>query len=98
MAILLHAGMPPVLASSFGFAAGAATRFFTAYFKVYSPTGTMRATMPRFVLALGAQALLNSLLLAGMIEAGMGVWWAQVMTTIILTFGNYLLYRLWVFR
>jgi putative flippase GtrA len=98
MALLLHAGMQPVLASSLGFVAGAITRFLTAYINVYAPTGTMRAAMPRFLLALAAQFFLNSLLLAGLIETGMGVWWAQVLTSGVLTFSNYLVYRLWVFR
>ena len=98
MAALLHGGTQPILASSLGFVAGAITRFLTAYFKVYAPTGTMRAAMPRFLLALGAQFIVNSLLLAAMIDVGMTVWWGQVVTTLVLTFGNYLVYRLWVFR
>ncbi|MCI0594528.1 GtrA family protein [Chromohalobacter sp.] len=98
MAVLLRAGTQPVLASSLGFVAGAVTRFLTAYFKVYAPTGTMRAAMTRFLLALGTQFFLNSVLLAGMLEMRMSVWRAQVLTTVLLTFGNYLVYRLWVFR
>lgn len=98
MAVLLHLGTQPVVASGLGFIAGAVTRFLTAYFKVYAPSGTMRAAMPKFLLALGAQFVLNLLILAGMIAWGMSVWWAQVATTVLLTFGNYLVYRLWVFR
>ena len=98
MAVLLQAGTQPVLASSLGFMAGAITRFFTAYYTVYAPTGAVRSTVPRFVLALGTQFFLNSALLAGLIEIGVAVWWAQVATTVLLTFGNYLVYRLWVFR
>ncbi len=98
MAVLLGFGLPPVAASGVGFLAGAATRFLTAYFNVYTPSGTIVDAMPKFLLALGAQFILNSLLLAGLLEAGLGIWWAQVSTTIILTFANYLAYRLWVFR
>lgn len=98
MAALLHVGTQPVVASSLGFIAGAATRFLTAYFKVYAPTETMRTAMPKFLLTLGGQFIINFLTLAVLMDAGMSVWWAQVVTTGLLTFGNYLVYRLWVFR
>jgi len=33
-----------------------------------------------------------------MIELGLPLWPAQIVTTVLLTVSNYLAYRLWVFR
>jgi len=98
MACALYAGTTAVVASSIGFAGGAVVRFFTAYFKVFAPKNSVILTIPRFLLALTIQGLLNSALLTLLLAAGMTVWWAQITTTIAMTFLNYLVYRLWVFR
>ena len=45
-----------------------------------------------------AQLAANSALLAALTREGVAVWPAQVTTTIVLTFVNYLVYRWWVFR
>jgi putative flippase GtrA len=97
MALLLGVGLLPVLASSIGFIAGATTRFVTAYYKVFAPASTVLRTIPRFLLALAGQGLLNSALLASLLSV-LPVWWAQITTTTALTILNYLVYRLWVFR
>jgi len=97
MALAMRAGAAPVGASAIGFCAGAMVRFFTAYFHVYSPTTTVRAAAPRFVLALAAQFVANAALLGALIGGGMDVWWAQVVTTTLLAFATYLVYRLLVF-
>ena len=52
----------------------------------------------RFVVVIAAQLAANSALLAGLLALGTSLWPAQIATTIALTFGNYLAYRLWVFR
>jgi putative flippase GtrA len=52
----------------------------------------------RFAVAIAAQLAANSALLAALTNGGVAVWPAQVATTILLTFGNYLVYRWWVFR
>ena len=44
------------------------------------------------------QLALNSALLALLLDGGVPLWPAQIATTIVLTFANYLAYRLWVFR
>lgn len=98
MALLLNSDVTPIVASSTGFCAGALTRFLTAYYNVFTPTGTVKAAVPKFLAALAGQAILNSLLLGTLMSTGMGVWWAQVSTTIFMTFLNYLVYRIWVFR
>jgi putative flippase GtrA len=42
--------------------------------------------------------LANTALLGALLATGIGVWPAQIATTILLTFANYAAYRLWVFR
>jgi len=54
------------------------------------------AAEPRLVIQLRIAA--NSASLAGLTHAGLGVWPAQVLTTLLLTVVNYLVYRWWVFR
>ena len=95
---LLRLGMHAITASALGFCAGALTRFALSYWKVFAPTRGLTAAGGRFVLAIGAQAVANSALLASLLHAGLSTWTAQVTTTIVLTFANFLAYRLWVFR
>lgn len=95
---LLRLAMQPVAASALGFCAGALTRFALSYFKVFSPTRGLTAAGTRFVLAIGAQAVANSALFAALLHAGLSTWTAQIATTVVLTFANFLAYRLWVFR
>jgi putative flippase GtrA len=98
MYLLLKGGFTPIIASSIGFCAGALTRFLTAHYHVFEPTGSVKVTIPKFLLALAAQGVLNSLLLSALLDAGMAIWWGQITTTILMTFVNYIAYRLWVFR
>jgi putative flippase GtrA len=98
MALLLRAGATPLMATCGGFVGGAITRFFTAYFHVFAPSQSVKFAIPRFVITLGAQFILNALLFEGLRTAGLGVWPAQIAATILLTFVNYVVYRLWVFR
>lgn len=98
MYAMLRMGLAPVAASAVGFGAGALVRFAFSYAHIFAPTAGVHAAGLRFAVALGAQLAANSAVLAALTEAGVGVWVAQVATTIVLTFGNYLVYRLWVFR
>lgn len=98
MYMLLGAGLAPVPASAAGFVAGAVTRFVSAYAHIFAPTRGVHAAGLRFVVAITAQLAANSALLAAFTHAGAPVWPAQVATTILLTFVNYLVYRWWVFR
>lgn len=98
MSLALRAGAAPLVATSIGFIGGAIVRFLTAYFHVFAPSESVGFALPRFLLVLAAQWMLNVLLLAGLMQAGLSVWIAQIATTILLTFVNYLVYRLWVFR
>lgn len=91
-------GMAAVPASTAGFAGGAAARYLLSYYKVFSPTGSVPATLFRFMIALAAQMAANSFMLAFLLHNGWSVWSAQVTTTVMLTFANYLAYRLWVFN
>lgn len=95
---LVRAGVPGVPASAGGFLFGALTRFALSYFHVFLPTRGVKVASVRFVIVIALQLAANSALLAGLIEAGLSLWPAQVVTTVLLTVGNYLAYRLWVFR
>jgi putative flippase GtrA len=96
--LLLRAGLDPVAGSAVGFVGGAATRFLLAYHHVFTPSHGLAIAGRRFLLALLAQFVANSALLAALLAAGLPVWPAQVTTTVVLTFANYAVYRVWVFR
>lgn len=98
MWVLTLGGVAPVPASAVGFVAGAATRYLLSYYKVFTPTGSVPATLVRFAIALTAQLAANTAMLAGFLSLGWPVWVAQVTTTVLLTFVNYVVYRLWVFH
>jgi putative flippase GtrA len=98
MWLLIQAGTAGVPASAIGFLAGAAVRFVTGYFKVFSPGHGVPVALWRFVIALGLQWGANTALLEGFLTAGVPLWGAQVVVTVLLTFVNFLAYRWWVFR
>ena len=95
---LLRTGMAGVPASAVGFLAGALTRFALSYWHIFEPTRGVAVASIRFVVVIAAQLAANSALLAGLLALGTSLWPAQIATTVVLTFGNYLAYRLWVFR
>lgn len=95
---LVRAGMAGVPASGAGFLAGALVRFALSYWRVFLPSRGVKAASARFVIVIAVQLAANSALLAGLIALGLPLWPAQIVTTVLLTVGNYLAYRLWVFR
>jgi putative flippase GtrA len=95
---LLKPGVPPLIASGIGFCGGALTRFVLSYWRVFTPSHGLTIAGRRFVVALAAQAVANTSLLGVLLASGVGVWPAQIATTVVLTFANYVAYRLWVFR
>jgi putative flippase GtrA len=95
---LLGGGFAAVPASAIGFLAGAATRFTFSYVKIFAPSHGVHVTLFRFTAAIGMQLIGNMALLAGLLRLGLSVWSSQVTVTVLLTFINYLVYRLWVFR
>lgn len=95
---LLQAGAAPVPASAIGFVAGALTRFLLSYAHIFTPTRGVQVAGKRFIFAIAVQLVANSAMLAALTKSGVGVWPAQVMTTVLLTLVNYLVYRWWVFR
>jgi putative flippase GtrA len=97
MSQLLEENYSPVIASSGGFVFGALTRFFMAYFHVFSPKSSIAHTLSKFILCLVIQAFLNFLLLKAFIGLSMPIWWSQIFTTGSLTVINYVVYRVWVF-
>jgi len=96
--VLLRFGVPPLVATSIGFCGGALTRFVLAYYRVFAPTQGLTTAGWRFVVVIGVGMLANTGLLAALLGVGLPLWPAQIATTILLTFGNYVAYRLWVFR
>ena len=95
---LVAGGLPGVPASAGGFLIGALVRVALSYSRVFMPTRGVRTASTRFVVVIALQLAANSALLASMIELGLPLWPAQIATTVLLTVGNYLAYRLWVFR
>jgi len=95
---LLRVGFDAIAGSAVGFVGGAITRFLLAYHHVFTPSHGLGIAGRRFLVALGLQFVANGALLAGLLAAGLPVWPAQVATTVLLTFANYAVYRLWVFR
>jgi hypothetical protein len=73
-------------------------RFTLSYWRAFAPSHGLTTAGRRFVVALAAQALANTSLLALLLTTGLSVWPAQIATTILLTFANYAVYRLRVFR
>jgi len=98
MWVLLQAGTQALIASSMGFTLGGITRYMLSFFTVFSPTASVPVTVIRFIVALAGQMTANVAILYIIVNAGMQVWTAQVITTISLTFANYIVYRLWVFK
>lgn len=97
MYLALNLGAVPVIATTFGFVGGATTRFLLAYYHVFTPSRPRGEAAVHFIAALGIQMVLNAALLAGLLAVGAAVWPAQLITTVLLTFINYAMYRLWVF-
>jgi len=95
---LLKLGVAPLAASAIGFCGGALTRFTLSYWRVFSPSHGLTIAGRRFVIAIALQAAANTALLALLLSLGVGIWPAQIATTVVLTFVNYAVYRLWVFR
>ncbi len=94
----LQLGLAPLTSTSLGFAGGALTRFLMAYYHIFTPSDAMHIAAVKFALVLGLQFLANGALFAALTGAGLPVWPAQVLATGLLTVGNYLAYRYWVFR
>ncbi len=98
MAILLYFGSKPLVATTIGTAAGALTRFVLSYLHVFEPTKGAKVAIGRFLVVLGAQTIANGAVFSAFLGLGLTTWPAQIATTILLTFANYAMYRLWVFR
>lgn len=95
--LLLKLGCKDIIASMSGFTGGAILKFFSSYHIIFRPHRSMMHTSWRFLIAIAAQALLNFLLFKLLISLHPSPWFAQISTTIVLTFLNYLVYRYWVF-
>lgn len=97
MWILIQLSTPALAATSAGFIAGAATRFYLSYHHVFDPQATVPRASARFLVALGIQFLLNGAIFALLTYLTVPTWPAQVLTSASLVLLNYLMYRIWVF-
>ncbi len=97
MWMFLQMNVASLTATSAGFLFGAVTRFLLSYFHIFSPSAAIPKAVGRFILALSAQMGFNTVLVAGFLHI-MPIWHAQIMTTMLLTVFNYIVYRIWVFK
>ncbi len=98
MWLILMVEIPPAIATSIGFVAGATTRFLFSYYHIFEPARNWSTALPFFIFALAMQMGLNVLLLTVFISLNIPLWSSQVITTILLTSFNFLVYRFWVFK
>jgi len=98
MWLALRLGIWLIMATTIGFVAGATTRFLFSYFHIFEPERNWSAALPHFILALAVQMTLNAVLLSFIFSIGIPVWPSQVLTTVLLTIFNFMLYKFWVFK
>lgn len=98
MGLMLLIGISPLVSSSLGFVFGALLRFITAYYHVFEPSSSVQETVPKFILSLFFQGIFNFIFLYILISMDIKLWVAQLLTTISITFLNFIVYRIWVFK
>ena len=98
MWLILLVDIPPAIATSIGFVAGATTRFLFSYYHIFEPERNWSTALPFFIFALAMQMGLNVFLLTVFISLNIPLWPSQIITTILLTTFNFLVYRYWVFK
>lgn len=98
MATLLRWVPSAVIASSFGFLAGALTRFLCSHKIVFSGDRLLLPAATRFVLSLLIQLALNGLLLKSFLLMTNYLWIAQIITTGLMVLFNFVVYKNWVFK
>jgi putative flippase GtrA len=89
----------PIIASTMGFAVGAAIKYWLNYSVAFRSRARHSHTMVRFAVALAAMMALNTLLFAAL-QGGLELHYllAQAITTILLIPPGYAIHRYWVFR
>jgi putative flippase GtrA len=98
MWLILLVEISPAIATSIGFVAGATTRFLFSYYHIFEPERNWSTALPFFIFALAMQMGLNVFLLTVFISLNIALWPSQIITTILLTTFNFLVYRYWVFK
>ncbi len=98
MWVALELSLVPVLATTVGFTAGATTRFLFNYFHIFEPEKDVYRAVPHFLLSLALQMALNAALLTLLLQMSGLLWPSQVVTTVLLTTLNFLMYKFWVFK
>lgn len=98
LALAEIAGVRPLAATSAGFAAGAAVKYWINYKVAFRSSARHQAALSRFLMLLGIMWALNAavfFLLADLLDVHYML--AQVLTTGVLILPGYLLSRHWVF-
>lgn len=92
-------GAVPIVATTAGFALGAAIKYWLNYTAAFRSRASHRQAVGRFVVALAALMALNTLLFY-LLATRLGIHYlvAQAITTVALVPPGYYLHRLWVFR
>ncbi|MEM1114813.1 MAG: GtrA family protein [Pseudomonadota bacterium] len=98
MYLALLLSIPALGATSLGFACGGAVRFLLSYFHIFEPEASVPVALGRFLLALTLQFVANGALFSALLASGLPTWPAQLLASLLLTTGVYLMYRYWVFR
>ncbi len=98
MAAMLNWTSSAVGASSVGFVAGAFTRFLSSHKIVFSGDRLLLPALVRFVISILLQLLLNGLLLNLILLITSYLWIAQIVTTGMMIFFNFVVYKNWVFK
>ncbi len=98
MAATLNWTSSAISASSIGFMAGAFTRFLSAHKIVFSGDRLLLPAVVRFVISILLQMFLNGLLLNSILLITSYLWIAQIITTGMMIFFNFVVYKNWVFK
>ena len=91
-------GMPPLWATTVGYATGAIVKYCLNYAVAFRSTAPHAHALLRYVLAQATLLAVNSLSFDLLQRAGLHYIVAQAVTTALLIPPGYLMHRAWVFR
>ena len=98
MLLLMRAGMPAVGASSIGFLLSALLNYLLNEQLTFHSDEGRRVTAPRFAAVALGGLVMNYLLLAALIRAGLPILPAQLLTTLGVIVWNYSIHGAWTFN
>ena len=98
MALLIHHGFIPLLATAAGASLGLVLAYLGHYYITFAATGRHRDKLPLFMLMASIGWLVNLLVFFSLSSTVLSVLWAQLFATACATFCNYIISRLFVFN